>query len=103
DVAVLEVQGRNSWWRAWLDGKPVSPAFYLVGSHDSWYPQATSENWNGGTGTCNAFAYRFTNVRIAEQNGGVWESPKDREMFHDPGYQVTQTSRDPTSFVSTNR
>ena len=102
DVAVLEVQGRNSWWRVWVDGKAVSPELHLVGSHNAWYPQATSENWNGGTGTCNGFAYRFTNVRLAQQNGGAWASARNRQMFEDPGYQVTQTSRVPTSFVATN-
>ena len=103
DIAVLEVQGRNSWWRVWVDGKPVSPELHLVGSHDTWYPQATSENWNGGTGTCNAFAYRFSNVRLAQQNGGVWENANNRQLFQDPGYQVTQTSRIPSDFVATSR
>ena len=26
DFAVLEMRGRNSWWRVWVDGKPVSEA-----------------------------------------------------------------------------
>jgi hypothetical protein len=103
DVRVLEVQGRNSWWRVWVDGKAVSPAIHLVGSHNSWYPEASAENWNGGTGTCNGFAYRFSNVRLAKQNGGVWASPTSRQMFQDPGYQVRQTSRVPTSFVATSQ
>jgi len=103
DLAVLEMRGRNSWWRVWVDGKPVTRPIHLPGSHSDWYPQALAENWNGNTGTCNSYAYRFSNVRLAKQNGGVWHSLKDRSMFQDPGYQVVQTSRVPSNFVATSR
>ncbi len=102
DLAVLEVRGHNSFWRVWVDGKPVSKAFHLPRSHDNWYPQALAENWNGGTGTCNSYAYRFTNVRLAHANGGAWKRLKERSMFADPGYQVVQTSRIPSNFVATS-
>jgi hypothetical protein len=102
DLAVLEVRGRNSWWRVWVDGKPVMKPVHLPGSHGDWYPQATAENWNGNAGSCNSYAYRFTNVRLAKQNGGVWQSVKQRSMFEDPGYQVVQTSRIPSNFVATS-
>lgn len=102
DLALLEVRGHNSTWRVWVDGKPVSPAIRLPKSHDNWYPQALAENWNGGTGTCNSYAYRFTNVRLAHANGGAWKTLKERSLFEDPGYQVVQTSRIPSTFVATS-
>jgi len=102
DLAVLEVHGHDSWWRVWVDGKPVSKAIHLAKSHDNFYPQALAENWNGGTGTCNSYAYRFTNVRLAHANGGSWQRLKERSLFEDPGYQVVQTSRIPSTFVATS-
>jgi hypothetical protein len=102
DLAVLEVHHRNSWWRVWVDGKPASKPIHLPGSHGNWYPQAIGENWNGGTGTCNSYAYKFTNVRLAQQNGGSWRRLKERSLFEDPGYQVVQTSRIPSNFVATS-
>ena len=102
DLAVLEMQRHNSWWRVWVDGKPVTKPIHLPGSHKAWYPQALAENWNGNAGSCNSYAYRFSNVRLARQNGGVWQSLKDHSMFEDPGYQVVQTSRVPSNFVATS-
>jgi hypothetical protein len=102
DLAVLEMHGRNSWWRVWVDGKPVTKPIHLPGSHGEWYPQAVGENWNGNAGSCNSYAYRFTNVRLAHTNGGVWKSLRRRSLFEDAGYQVVQTSRIPSSFVATS-
>ena len=99
-LSVLEMQKHNSWWRVWVDGQPVTKPIHLPGSHGTWYPQALAENWNGGTGTCNAYAYRFSNVQLAHTNGGVWQTLKHRSLFHDAGYQVTQTSRVPSNFVA---
>jgi hypothetical protein len=101
-LAVLEMQGHNSWWRVWVDGKPASRAIHLPGSHGTWDPQALAENWNGGTGTCNTYAYRFSNVRLAHTNGGVWQSLKRRSLFEDAGYQVVQTSRIPSNFIASS-
>src|SRR5579862_7080382 len=57
-VAVLEE--RPNWWRVWLDGQPVSPAYYLPESHNAFMPIATAESWDGGTGgACNDFLYSF--------------------------------------------
>ena len=103
--AVLEMANRNAWWRVWVDGKPASPPIFLPGSHaprGAWNPQAVAENWNGGTGTCNAYAYRFANVRLAQMNGGVWAPIKKRSLFEDAGYRVVQTSRVPSNFVATS-
>ncbi len=102
ELAVLEMSKRNSWWRVWVDGKPASAPIFLPKSHGAWYPQAVAENWNGGTGTCNAYAYKFSNVRLAQTNGGSWKPLTDRYLFHDKGYRVVQTSRLPSSFVATS-
>jgi hypothetical protein len=56
----------------------------------------------GGTGACNSYAYKFSNVSLAKINGGVWQPVKKRSLFQDAGYQVVQTSRDPSNFVTTS-
>jgi hypothetical protein len=101
-LAVLEMQKHNNWWRVWVDGQPVTKPIHLPGSHGTWYPQALAENWNGGTGTCNTYAYKFSDVRLAKTNGGVWQSLKRRSLYEDAGYQVVQTSRVPSNFVATS-
>jgi hypothetical protein len=98
--AVLEMAGRASWWRVWLDGKPVSPPIHLAGSHGRWYPQAVAENWNGGTGACNTFGYRFADVALATQDGGVWRPFEASYTYQDPGYRVVPISSTPRSFVA---
>jgi len=102
DLAVLEMHRHDSWWRVWVDGRPVTRPIHLPGSHGRWNPQALAENWNGGTGTCNSYAFRFSNVRLARANGGVWQTIKRRSLFQDPGYQVVETSRVPSNFVATS-
>jgi hypothetical protein len=101
-VAVLEMANRKTWWRVWVDGRAVSPPIHLPGSHGTWYPQVLGENWNGGTGTCNGYAYRFTDVTLAETNGGKWKPLLDGYLFNDRGYRVRQTSAAPRSFVATS-
>ena len=98
--AVLEMAHRKSWWRVWVDGKPVSPPIYLPGSDDAWYPQAVAENWNGGTGACNSYSYRFTDVALAQANGGVWRPLKLSSVFQDAGYHVVPISKSPRSFLA---
>jgi len=56
-VAVLE--GATDSWTAWLDGRPVSPALQLPGSHAAWLPLATTETYDGGATRCNSFAFQF--------------------------------------------
>jgi hypothetical protein len=102
ELKVLEMRNHNSSWRVWVDGKPVTKAIHLPGSHGAWYPQALAENWNGGTGTCNTYAYKFADVKLAHANGGVWQTLKHRSLFQDAGYQVVQTSRVPSNFVATS-
>lgn len=98
--AVLEMAHRKSWWRVWVDGQPVSPPIYLPGSDDAWYPQAVAENWNGGTGACNSYSYRFTDVALAQNDGGSWRPLKLSYVFQDSGYHVVPISSSPRSFIA---
>lgn len=98
--SVLEMAHRKAWWRIWVDGKPVSPPIHLPGSDNAWYPQAVAENWNGGTGACNSYSYRFTNVSLAQMNGGVWRPLKEDSLFQDPGYHVVPLSASPRDFLA---
>jgi hypothetical protein len=97
--AVLEVPGRPSSWRVWVDGKAVSPAISLPGSHDAWAPQAVAENWNGGTGTCNGFAFEFSNLEV-QGASGAWQPFTSDYTFEDPGYRVVRAQ--PTRFLATS-
>ena len=101
-VSVLEMAGRNSWWRVWVDGRTVSPPIHLPGSHGAWYPQAVAENWNGGTGACNGFEYGFTDIKLAQASGGKWAPLESSTAFQDAGYKVVKTSAVPGSFVATS-
>lgn len=101
-VAVLEMAGKKSWWRVWVDRKPVSPPIHLPGSHGAWYPQAVAENWNGGTGACNGYAYRFSDITLAHSSGGNWKPLASSYLFEDAGYDVVETSTTPRSFVATS-
>ena len=98
--AVLEMANRSSWWRVWVDGKPVSPPIHLPGSNDAWYPQAVAENWNGGAGACNTYAYRFSDVSLAHDDGGVWRPLKVGYTFQDAGYHVIPISQTPRTFLA---
>jgi hypothetical protein len=71
-VAVLEMGKRHGWWRVWVDGRVVSRAYRLPGSHRAWPAIATAESWGGGTRSCNLYAYRFDRVAVARQAGGTW-------------------------------
>lgn len=74
-LAVLEVADQPNAWRVWIDGKPVSQAIYLPSSHGTWRGIATAESWTTNKKVaCNAFGYRFDDVRIAQQAGGAWRS-----------------------------
>jgi hypothetical protein len=98
--AVLEMAKRHSWWRVWIDHKPVTAPIHLPGSHGKWVPEAVAENWNGNQGACNAYDYRFANVRVARRSGGVWRALRAGYVFEDAGYEVVQTSRRPRTFVA---
>lgn len=92
-VAVLEMHGRPDVWRIWLDGAPVSAPIYLPASHGRWAPIATAEAWDGGTGTCNGFLYRFGGVAVATAPGGGWRSLVGGYRITSPTTQVAQRQR----------
>lgn len=98
--AVLEMAGKPNWWKVWVDGKPVSPPIHLKGSHDAWYPQAVAENWNGGTGACNTYSYRFQDVSVATRSGGAWRPFQSSYTYQDPGYKVVSISTTPRTFLA---
>ncbi len=84
-VAVIEMVRRPGWWRIWVDGQPVSRPILLQGSHDRWPPIVTSESWNGGVPSCNAFAYSFSAIRVRKQS---WRLLADAYPIRSPGYAV---------------
>ncbi len=99
--AVIEMGHRPSWWRVWLDGAPVSPPIHLPRSDGTWYPQAVSENWNGGEGACNGYSYLFSDLRLALGIGGAgWTPLQVGYTFDDPGYRVGWISSAPRSFLA---
>jgi hypothetical protein len=80
-VAVLEDTPNH--WSVWLNGRQVSPSYYLPQSHGAFMPIATAEAWDGGTnGACNNFLYSFQRVKVAHKPGG---------LFHtfSGGYKIT--------------
>ena len=90
EVEVLEVAHRLNEWRVWVDGKPVGRPVYLPRSHGRWQPVVTAESWSGGSAACNAYSYRFDNVRIADSPGGGWHRLTDHYAFSDSGYGMSR-------------
>lgn len=95
-VSVLEVARRPGWWRVWVDGRAVSPALRLPGSHAAWQPMVVAESWNGGHAVCNTFAYRFDTLRTSF--GGGWSPFTNATRVVDPGYRLVR--RTPTSWLA---
>jgi hypothetical protein len=89
-VAVLEMHARRSWWRVWVDRKPVTQPIYLPGSHGTWEPQALGESWNEGSRACNEYAYRFDRLLYAKHAGGSWAKFRKGVRYDDPGYVPTR-------------
>jgi hypothetical protein len=87
-VAVIEMQRRPNWWRVWLDGSAVTQPIRLAASHDRWPPVATSESWNGGVPSCNAFAYSFATIRVRRVG---WSLLDNAYPIETPGYAVRRS------------
>ena len=83
---------RPSWWRVWLDGRPVSPANRLPGSHAGWSAVATAESWNAATSACNAMRFRFDGVGVRRADS-VWRRLARASVLADPGYRVADRTR----------
>jgi hypothetical protein len=90
-IAVHEVPTRRDWWRVRVDGRPVGAPVHLPGSHGRWRPIATAESWNAGDGRCNAFAYRFSNLRVATRPNRRWRPFEPGQTLQDPGYRVARS------------
>ena len=96
-IAVLEMAGRRSWWRIWVDGKPATGPVHLRGSSGRWSPIATAESWNGGQAACNSFAYRFEGVSVSHGPGGAWRPFEPGYRFLDSGYQLRRLAAAPAA------
>jgi hypothetical protein len=97
-VAVLEVAHHTNWWQVWVDGKPVSRAYHLPGSHGAWRAVATAENWGGGTDACNLYSYRFDHIAVAERPGGSWTALTAVDTMRQGDNRFLAAS--PSSFVA---
>jgi len=95
-VAVIETAGRSNAWHVEVNGRAVSPDVLLPGSHGKWEATATSEAWNVGTGTCNAFSYRFD--RVSAYHTARWRPFGTASVLSDRGYGVQ--ARTNSSFVA---
>lgn len=75
-VTVLEMRNRPSWWRVWVNHRPVSAAIPLPGTREGLMPTARSEclDSEAAGGICNDFPYSFLDVSIARAPGGDWHS-----------------------------
>jgi hypothetical protein len=88
DVAVLELRSHPGSWRVWVNGTRMTRPIYLPGSHGAWRPIVTAESWNSNSaGTCNAYAFRFSRVRVATKPGGPWR-PLEGRVLADVGYRL---------------
>ena len=97
-IAVLESRRHPGSWRVWINGTQMTQKIYLPGSHGAWRPVATTESWNGDVGACNAFAFSFTKVSVADRPGGSW-TPISARVLTSPGYRVSPR-RGTASFVA---
>jgi hypothetical protein len=88
-LAVLEVTGRPGWWRAWVDGRPVTEPIRLAGPAGQLHPIATAESWDGGAGACNAFAFRFEDVVLL---ASVWRPFAPGRSFRDAGFTLRRVA-----------
>ena len=88
-VSVLEVA--PSTWRAHVDGRPVSPAFVLPGSHRRWTATAVAESWDGGAPVCNRFRFAFAD--LASLRDGEWRGFGSRFRLQGGAYRLDEVTR----------
>ncbi len=97
--ALLELAHRPGWWRAWVDGSPVTAPVFLPGSHAKWTAQVVGESAGGSTsGACNLYAYAFGNVSLASAQNGAWGPVGPFQRFQDPFYRLVRNAG--SSFVA---
>jgi hypothetical protein len=92
-LAVRTVPNRPEVWQVWLNGRPVTAPVKLPGS-THFEPMAMSESWNGGPPpTCNGFAYRFAQLKIASKSG-VWSALTHTTLLANKGYKISHRTAD---------
>ena len=96
-VALVEIARRPTWWRVWVDGRPVTAPLHLPGK-TSWEPTATAESWNPGGTACNAYAFRFGQLQMASARGGPWRDWSHSSTLRDGGAAVRRYGR--TAFLA---
>jgi hypothetical protein len=100
-IVVSERLARKNYWTVIVDGVPVHPDVFLPGSHGAFQPVATAENWDGGiAGSCNAYSYGFSNLKVRSQSGGAWKPFDLSRVLRDPAYRMTLR---PSGFSATSR
>ena len=87
-VAVVERPAQPNTWRVWVDGMPMSPSIDLPASHGAWQPVATAESWDGGTPSCNRFAFDFDTLSVASSFRGAWRPFLLSSPIQAPGYRL---------------
>jgi hypothetical protein len=95
-LLVRELPRRPSVWRAFVDGRPVSPPLRLGHGPSRLPGVATAESWDGGRTACNRFGYRYENVSMT-----VGGQPVRLLELEDPGYRIERRER--TSFLARSR
>jgi len=96
-ISVQESPTRQGFWSVWVDGVQRAGGIFLPGSHDAWKPMATSESWDGGSPACNAYTFRFSNIRSKTSGTQPW-SPMTASVIDAPGYRVE--GRTPLGFTA---
>jgi hypothetical protein len=95
--AVVEQPARDTWVVT-VDGRAVTPALRLPGSH-SWTAQVLGESWAGQqSGQCNAYSYGFAKVKLVSTAGHA--SGVSGRAIADPNYTVT--GRTASGFVASS-
>ena len=90
-LAVDEISSRPGWWRAAVDGKPVSRPVFLPGSHGRWPGQVVAESWTMDSASCNRFAFSFTGIAV-RGDGQSSPTPLDKPLlFADRGISVSRS------------
>jgi hypothetical protein len=84
-------EASNNTWAVWLDGKQVSPAFSLPGSHGVWTPMALEESYDGGITSCNAYTFKFDDLKSSSAPG-VWQPLTKVMPFVDAGHTLRSTA-----------
>ena len=97
-IALVELARRPTWWRVWVDGRPVTAPLHLPGK-TSWEPTATAESWNPGGAMCNTYAFRFDQLQATgATRGGRWRAWSHVSPFRDGGTAVRRLGR--TAFLA---